>query len=105
MAADRLDVLTPLGFRVRCTRDYWDFIASHKHPGIRGSEEGIIEVLRDPDEVRQSRKDPGVLLFYRGKRPRWLCAVTRRQDDVGFLITAYQTDSIKVGVTLWKRSS
>ncbi len=105
MAADRLfEVLTPLGFRVRCMREHWDFIVSYKHPAMRGREKGIIQVLRDPDEVRRSRKDPDVLLFYRGRRPRWLCAVTKRQDDTGFLITAYPTDSIKVGTVLWKRS-
>ncbi len=99
-----LEVATPLGFTVRCTRQYWNFIVSEKHPALTGQEEAVAQVLRDPDEVRRSRKDRAVLLFYRGKHPRWLCAVTRREDGTGFLITAYPTDAIKAGETLWTRS-
>ena len=73
-----LEVVTPLGFTVRCTRRYWEFIVTHKHPVLRGHEVEVSQVLADPDEVRRSRKDPTVFLFYRGSVPRWLCAVTKR---------------------------
>lgn len=96
---------TPLGFRVRCTRAYWEFIAAVKHPAIRGRERDIIRVLADPIEVRRSRKDPAVFLFYRPDGDRWLCAVARREGAEGFLITAYPTDAIKAGATVWTRSS
>ena len=98
------EVATPLGFTVRCTRRYWDFIVSEKHPTLAGQEQAVAQVLSDPDEVRKSRKDSAVLLFYRGEHPRWLCAVTRRESGAGFLITAYPTDAIKAGETLWTRS-
>ncbi|MBI2939101.1 MAG: DUF4258 domain-containing protein [Chloroflexi bacterium] len=106
MTTDALlfDVPTPLGFSVRCTRACWEFIVTYKHPVLRGREREIEEVLADPDEARRSRKDPSVLLFYRGTGPRWLCAVARREDGSGFLITAYPTDAIKAGETIWKRS-
>jgi hypothetical protein len=105
MSADLVfDVRTPLGFSVRCTRRYWDFIVTYKHPSLAGHEEDIRLVLADPDEVRRSRRDPEVLLFYRGAEPRWLCAVTRWENEYGFLITAYPTDAIKAGETLWTRS-
>ncbi len=97
-------VRTPLGFEVRCTRAYWDFIVGSKHPVMAGKQEQVEEVLRDPDEVRRSRKDADVLLFYRGASPRWLCAVARRLDGSGFLITTYPTDAIKVGEVIWTRS-
>lgn len=99
------EVSTPLKFSVRCTRAYWEFIVSYKHPVLRGHEREIEEVLADPDEARLSRKDPSVLLFYRGTGPRWLCAVARREDGSGFLITAYPTDTIKAGDTIWKKSA
>lgn len=98
------EIITPLGFTVRCTRQYWNFIASEKHPTLAGQEQAVAQVLSDPDEVRRSRKDPAVLLFYRGEHPRWLCAVTRRENSTGFLITAYPTEAIKAGETLWTRS-
>jgi hypothetical protein len=69
------------------------------------SREGELQqVLADPDEVRRSRKDPNVLLFYGGAGSRWLCAVARREDGTAFLITAYPTDAIKAGDTTWTRS-
>jgi hypothetical protein len=61
-------------------------------------------VLEDPDEVRLSRKDAEVFLFYRSSVARWLCAVARREDGTGFLITAYPTDNVKIGDTVWTRS-
>lgn len=105
MNADLLfEIQTPFGFSVRCTCEYWEFIVAHKHPVLRGAERGIMQVLADPDEVRRSRQDPAVLLFYRGAGPRWLCAVARRENGTGFLITAYPTDAVKAGETLWTRS-
>ncbi len=98
------EVETPLGFTVRCTRSYWEFIVTHKHPVLRGREREVEEVLADPDEVRRSRKDAGVLLFYREAASRWLCAVARREDGSGFLITAYPAEAIKAGETIWTRS-
>jgi hypothetical protein len=71
---------------------------------LAGKEQDIAQVLADPDEVRRSRVDPAVHLFYRGTAPRWLCSVARREDGSGFLITAYPTDAIKAGESLWKRS-
>jgi len=98
------EVMTPLGFAVRCTRSYWEFIVTHKHPVLRGHEREVEAVLADPDEVRRSRKDEWVLLFYRKDAARWLGAVARREDGSGYLITAYPTDAIKAGETIWTRS-
>jgi hypothetical protein len=45
-----------------------------------------------------------VFLFYLQRREkRWVVAVARRLNGDGFLITAYQTDSIKEGIQLWHR--
>ena len=104
MADLLFEVLTPLGFSVRCTRAYWKFIVAEKHPSLAGRETEIGQVLSDPDEIRRSRKDTAVMLFYRGNSPRWLCAVLRQEDGAGFLITAYPTDTVKAGETIWTRS-
>lgn len=99
-----LDVPTRLGFRVRVTAGRWDLVASIKHPVMRGREGDVQRVLEDPDEVRRSRTDESVFLFYRMERPgRWLCAVAKRENGGGFLITAYPTDAIKVGNRVWSR--
>jgi hypothetical protein len=95
---------TPLGFAVRVTRQRWLLITTSKHPAMAGQDALVKATLETPDEVRQSRSDPQVLLFYKGQAPRrWTCAVAKRADDDGFLITAYPTDAIKEGVRIWPK--
>ena len=67
--------------------------------------EGIVKTtLENPDQVRQSRSDPQVLLFYRAEdTSRWVCAVAKRAADQGVLITAYPTDAIKEGTQVWPK--
>jgi hypothetical protein len=99
------EVDTRLGFRVRVPASRWALIVSNKHPAMRGREHDVEQTLGDPDEVRESRADTAVFLFYRLDRPgRWICAVARRVDVTdGFLITAYPTDAVKEGRRLWTR--
>lgn len=67
-------------------------------------ETNVKETLADPEQIRASRSDPNVFLFYKTQRPgRWICAVTRRLNDEGFLITAYPTDAIKEGEHIWPK--
>jgi hypothetical protein len=61
-------------------------------------------VLQDPDEIRKSKSDENVYLFYKGQPgTRWLCAVAKQTGADGFLITTYPTDAIKEGVQVWHR--
>ena len=95
-------VTTPLGFTVRVTRRYWHLITTVKHPVMAGHEKEVEATLSQPTEIRQSRTDRQVLLFYHTQHAgRWVCAVARRLDNTGFLITAYPTDAIKEGIPLW----
>lgn len=106
MATDEFlfEVLTPLGFRVRVTTAYWELITTVKHPAMAGHEADVRATLQEPDEIRLSKSDPQVYLFYKPKRlGRWVCAVTKRLDDEGFLITAYPADAIKEGERIWPR--
>ena len=93
---------TPVGFRIRVTKKRWDLIIQEKHPAMLGEEDSVRSVLETPEEIRQSRSDPTVYLFYREQKPkRWFCAVCKREGDDGFLITAYPTDAIKEGARIW----
>ena len=91
--------ITPLGVRVRVPDDRWNLIIELKHPVMRGREKDVRRALERPEEIRRSKTDPDVLLFYRAVRSgRWTCAVVRRVTaEDGFLITAYPTDAIKEG--------
>lgn len=95
---------TPLGFSVDVTRERWGLIASTKHPVMSGREDDVRAALKTPDEVRRSRRDAEMLLFYRLVRPgRWTYAVVRRTAETGLLITAYPTNAVKEGEQIWAR--
>jgi hypothetical protein len=57
MVADDLffEVITPLVFSVRVTRNYWELIVTLKHPAMLGREADVQNALREPDEIRRSR--------------------------------------------------
>ena len=98
------EVLTPLGFRVRVTRERWRLITTAKHPAMAGREAIVKAALENPEQIRQSRSDQHVLLFYHAEGlSRWVCAVAKRAGDQGFLITAYPTDAIKEGTQIWPK--
>jgi len=98
------EVSTPLGFSIRVTRSYWELIVSVKHPVMRARKAQVQDVLQTPNEIRRSRSDPAVLLFDRLEQPgRWLCAVAKRLNGDGFLITTDPTDAIKEGERIWSK--
>jgi len=96
------EVMTPLDFTVRVSSSYWELIVSVKHPVMVGLENNVKETLETPEEIRVSRSDSKVFLFYRTQRPgRWICAVVKKLNSEGFLITTYPTDIIKEGEHIW----
>jgi len=98
------EVRTLLGFSVRTTKYYWGIITTIKHPSMRGKEGDVQDALKAPDEIRRSKKDPTTFLFYKSKTAdRWVCAVAKKLNGEGFLITAYPTDNIKEGEQIWPR--
>ena len=100
----QFQVQTPLAFRVRTTSHYWNLLVTEKHQTLQCRDNDVAEALSAPSEVRRSRSDPDVFLFYRMERPgRWLCVVAKRLNGEGYMITAYPTDAIKEGETVWRR--
>ncbi|MBZ0290478.1 MAG: DUF4258 domain-containing protein [Anaerolineae bacterium] len=97
------DVETPLGFRVHCYEDYWQDKVVAQHPVMLDRVEDVKRALSNPEEVRLSRTDEEVYLFYTADDKRLVCAVARSIEDDGFLITAYPTDKMKAGKTVWKK--
>ncbi len=94
------EVVTPLGFIVRCSQLRWQEILL-KHPPLVGREQDVKRTLAEPDEIRRSNHDDTVALFYCVDGKRWLCVLVNR--DTGILITAYPTDAVKQGEVLWNR--
>lgn len=99
----KFNIKAPLGFTVRTTDEYWQKLLV-KHPDLVDLEELVEAALQLPDEIRESKRDSDVFLFYLQRREkRWVVAVARKLNGDGFLITAYQTDAIKEGTQLWHR--
>jgi hypothetical protein len=97
-------VTTPLDFTVRVTAAYWNLIVTIKHPVMAGLERDVKEALENPEQIRVTRSDPKVFLFYKMRRPgRWICAVAKKLDGEGFLVTAYPTNVIKEGEYIWPK--
>ena len=76
------------------------------HPDLKPYFDLIKAVLLDPDEVRVSRSDPRVLLFYKyfdiilgGK----YIAVTVKTNGRWFILTSYLTNRILSGEIYEKR--
>jgi hypothetical protein len=73
---------------------------------MAGMEGELERVLQKPTEVRVSRSDDNVRLFYEFYERteidgKWLCIVVKYLPNDAFVITAYLTDSIKAGETVW----
>jgi hypothetical protein len=97
------DVKTPLGFRVHCTEAYWTEKIISAHPIMAERIEAVKLALANPAEVRLSRIDTSVYLFYTSDEKRLVCAVARSINGDGFRITAYPTDKMKTGETVWTK--
>jgi len=97
------EVSTPLGFSVRTTASYWALIET-KHSEIAGREAEVQTCLSTPNQIRQSRQDSTIYLFYRSRPPYHLCVIVKRLNDTGFVVTCYLTDKIKEGDKIWPTS-
>ncbi len=103
-SAIRFFVIYVLGKRVSVTADYWQKIITIKHPSMAGKDVEVQQTLMDADEVRESRSDPLVRLYYRRYGSLHLCVVVKHLNGSGFIVTTYFTDRIKEGVALWIKS-
>ncbi len=100
----RFTVVCVLGKRVSVTEDYWQKIVTIKHPSMAGKDAEVQQTLTDSDEVRESRSDPVVRLYYRQYGSLHLCVVVKHLNGSGFIVTTYFTDRIKEGIALWTKS-
>ena len=77
------------------------------HPEMTEAILRIAETLTKPDKIARSRTDTTVELFYRyypstAVTSKFLCTVVKVLPDDNFIITAYYTDTIKRGESLWE---
>ncbi len=99
------EVKTPLGVVVHTTADYWKIITTIKHPVMVKYRKEVKSALKDPDEVRRSKQDSRVHLYYKSIGKVWICVVADHiTSKEGYIITAYLTDRIKEGEQIYVKS-
>jgi hypothetical protein len=79
-----------------------------EHTEMAGMGDEIERVLQTPSEVRVSRADDNVKLFYEFYTQtrvggKWLCVVVKYLPGDAFVVTAYLTDTLKAGETVWPK--
>ena len=65
---------TPLGIKIRITGELWDYIVTVKHPSMRNRINDILQILSNPIEIRRSKRDRAVYLYY-GKTDLFMCGL------------------------------
>lgn len=93
----------PNGIKVRTTEAYWQRIVKLKHPSMRNEEEKVKLTLEKPGQIRQSKKDKNILLYYKGFESSYVCVVVKVAEKEGFIVTTYKTEKIKEGKLIWQR--
>lgn len=105
MAANiRFTVVCIPGKHITVTEECWQKIITIKHPSVAGRDAQVQETLTDLDEVRESKSDPQIKLYYRNYANLHLCIVIKHLNGHGFIITTYFTDRIKEGAVIWTKS-
>jgi hypothetical protein len=92
------------GTSVRLTDERLAHILEHVE--LAGMADELERVLQSPSEVRRSRSDDEVRLFYEFYTQtrvggKWLCVVVKYLTNDAFVITAYVTDTMKAGEIVW----
>ncbi|MCD6094212.1 MAG: DUF4258 domain-containing protein [Candidatus Omnitrophica bacterium] len=99
----KFQIESKLEKKIRITEDYWKILIEIKHPSIADYEEEIKNTLINPDEIRRSRRDRDIYLYYQLINKFHLCVIAKHLDGEGFIITAYWTEKIKEGEIIWTK--
>lgn len=90
------------GKTVRTTKGYWLKIKQEKHAELTIEYDDVIVALQHPDEVYRSIQDEYISLYYKKIMGRHLVVLVKFVDEVGFVVTCYQTTKTKrKGEQLW----
>ena len=73
------EIISKLNREIRTTKRYWQKIIS-KHPPIETLVNETKETLKRPDEIRTSRKDESVFLYYKYYADFILCVLFRHTN-------------------------
>ncbi|MDA1317468.1 MAG: hypothetical protein O3B87_05655 [bacterium] len=93
-----------LGRQISTTKQYWDKIMLIKHRELNTNIQEAIDVLENPDEVRESNQDAHISLFYKMINQKQMVIVVKYIGNRGFIVTMYRTSKQKQkGDLLWQK--
>ncbi len=98
------EVTSRLNKKIRISQHYWNYISDVKRPSVKDLQEHVKNSLMAPVEVRKSKRDPLVHLYYgnsKSKGDPLICTVVKHLNGEGFIITVYLTRRM-VGDPVWK---
>lgn len=70
---------------------------------MKDKENDVIDTLINADQIRESRSDSSVLLYYKEYGKNYICVVVKLNNGEGFIITTYMTENIKEGRRIWQK--
>jgi len=82
------EVTSKMGKKIRTTETYWNKLINEKHPRMRGMEKLIQESLKNPLQIRRSKVDQSIFLYYKEWGDYFLCVVVRHLNGDGYIVTA-----------------
>lgn len=59
------EVISALNKKIRTTKEHWSNIIETKHKIMKEKEELVKETLQNAEQIRRSRKDLNVFLYYK----------------------------------------
>lgn len=79
-----------------------------KHAELQGQMGKLREVLREPDVIVKSLRDPDVHLYHKhyAATPvteKYLLVAIKVRERDAFIITAFFTDTVKKGERIWQK--
>ncbi len=90
--------------KFRLTNKRWNHIIE-QHPEVKPYKNRLLEVLKNPDLVKRSKRDKDTFLYYHYYKDiykgKYLLVVARTSDLM--LLTCYITDRVKEGDIRWKK--
>jgi len=92
-----LDVEDRFGNNLVLTKERWNHALKHELPDL----DSVKNCITNPEEIRKSRYDDDIHLYYRELNALYICVVV--QVNKGFILTAYKTETKKEGEKVWKR--
>ncbi|MFH1247516.1 MAG: DUF4258 domain-containing protein [Candidatus Micrarchaeota archaeon] len=99
----KFTVICKLGKQIKTTYSHWEKIITVKHPIVKDKEKEVEKTLTDPIEIRVSKTDNQVYLYYCDFEGNFFAVVSKHLNDDGYIITCYITDWIKEGRIIWKK--